>query len=406
MKASTLSRRFYWSIFFVLITRITIFSRRRPADAFTIIDTQALFEIILVGIIISFIFMSPRLKEILRTINSSSSKFFLMYYALCLVSAIWSLNAEYTLFRSLEMISLIILIFLIGSYYRDFFQAERGYIYISLISIILLIIMHARGAQISLSTLHTNQYSPIAAMAFVYCFAESLHSEGKRKRFLRIMTPFFGIITLIGTSATSNIAAFTGLMIVLTFQRKSKLLLWSILSFGLIILYISGSFESFWMDMLFPGKTEQDIMTLRGRKSLWDTYFNMIADQPILGYGFAVVSRMGSYFGTISATNTHNGLLEVLLGTGILGGIIFLFWIFRLVGEMIGLYKKKVLGIIGFFGAFTVAMINNLGRSLIGGAFDTPQMLFILLFSFFILHMKAQKDIETKNISDLQIKIS
>ncbi len=394
MKGISFYRYSYWFIILVLIARVTIFQRRRDVANYATVDNAALIEVVLVGIAIVAIFIAPRLKQNLKIVTGSSVGMLLLYYIFCLGSSIWSLNYTFTLFRSVEMISLIMLIILAVSYYENFFLAERVYLYLSLVSSFFVIIMHLKGVggQISQSALHTNQYSAIAAMAFVYCFGESLNSKkNRRKRFLTTLAIIFGCITLMGTSATSNVATFIGLMVVfILVRRKSKIVWFLFISIGLLILYAFGNFEGFWTDLLFPGKTEHDIVTLRGRTHLWDTYFSLFYDKPILGYGFAVVSRMGSYFGAISTTNTHNGFLEVLLGTGILGMSLFVLWMLRLSGEIMKAYKRHFLGIVGFIGAFTVAMVNNMGRSIVGGMFDAPHVLFIVLLSLFVVHIRIQ----------------
>ncbi len=394
MKTISLYRYSYWFIILALIARVTIFQRQRDFSIYATVDKAALSEIGLVGIAIVAIFIAPRLKQNLKIVTGSSVGMLLLYYILCLGSSIWSLNYKFTLFRSVEMISLIMLIILAVSYYENFFLAERVYLYISLVSSFFVIIMQLKGVggQVSQSALHTNQYSAIAAMAFVYCFGESLNSKkNRRKRFLTTLAIIFGCITLMGTSATSNVATFIGLMVVfILVRRKSKIVWFLFISIGLLILYVNGNFEGFWIDLLFPGKTEHDIVTLKGRTHLWDVYLRMFTDKPILGYGFAVVSRMGSYFGTISTTNTHNGFLEVLLGTGILGMSFFVLWMLRLSGEIMKAYKKHFLGIVGFIGAFAVAMVNNMGRSMVGGMFDAPHVLFIVLLSLFVVHIRIQ----------------
>jgi len=391
-------QKFLWLIALALMARVTIFVRQRSMAKFTSLDTGvlidkfAILEILLVGICILAIIISPRMKRAGLEIRSSSIKYFLAYYIVCLTSTYWSFFQKFTLFRSTEMIALIILSLLIMTYYQDFFSAERGFVFVSLIAVLFGIIMHFKlgSFHISLSGLHTNQYSAIAGMGCAYCLGERFTAGTARKNFLTRLAVIFGFFTLLGTSATSNVALFVGILVVLALAKTSKVELIFFVFMGALALYFSGSFDQFWMDTLFPGKTEHDLVTLRGRRYLWDVYTTLIAKQPIQGYGFACVSRMGSFWGTISTTHTHNGFLEVLLGTGLTGGSVFLFWLIWVSREMLQAYKNNTIGSVGFIGAFIVAMINNMGRTMIGGAFDAPSLMFLILLSFFVVHIRVQ----------------
>jgi O-antigen ligase len=278
------------------------------------------------------------------------------------------------------------------SFYQEFISAERAYILISFIMVLFGLVMHFRlgSSQLSLSELHTNQYSAIAAMGFVYCFGERYQSDMVRKKTLTRLALLFGFLTALGTSATSNVAALTGILVVLTLVRRAKGEIVLFLSAGLIALYWSGYFEEFWMDVLFPGKSEYEIISLKGRAHLWDMYLGLIAEQPILGYGFVAISRMGHMWGNISTTNTHNGFLEVLLSTGLLGGSFFLIWLLGISKEMLHAYKCNRIGAVGAIGAFTVALINNLGRTIMGGSFDAPSTVFVILIALFACHIRVQ----------------
>lgn len=389
---------FLWLIALALMARVTVFLRQRSMAQFTslytsvLVDKFAIIEIVLVGLCILAIFISPRLKRAGAEIRLSSIKYFLAYYIICLTSTYWSFFQKYTIFRSVEMIALILLTLLIMIYYQDFISSERAYLFVSLIAVFFVIFMHLKLAsfQISLSRLHTNQYSAIAGMAFVYCLGERFNTSIRRKMFLTRMAVIFGFFTILGTSATSNVAAFMGILVVLALLRTSKLELVFFVSMGVLALYISGSFDQFWMDTLFPGKTEHDLVILRGRKYLWGAYTTLIAKKPFQGYGFATVSRMGSFWGFINTTHAHNGFFEVLLGTGLAGGSIFLLWLLWLSKEMLQAYKSNKIGIVGTIGALTVAMVNNMGRSMIGGGFDAPSLMFLVLLTFFVVHIRVQ----------------
>jgi O-antigen ligase len=227
-------------------------------------------------------------------------------------------------------------------------------------------------------------------MAFVYCVGEFLNSsDAIRKRYLLKVAIPFAVMLIIGTSATSNIAAFFGISVILVLSKTQKFIIFFSISSALALLYLTGNLESFWIETLFPGKVEREIISLKGRTYLWGTYWELIQKEPFWGYGFGVVSRMGALFGGISTTNAHNGAIEILLNTGLLGGFFMIIWVFRHIREIISSYKFSRNGIIGYISAFTVAMVNNMGRTMIGGAFDVPAIIFIALIGLFLFHIQT-----------------
>lgn len=75
--------------------------------------------------------------------------------------------------------------------------------------------------------------------------------------------------------------------------------------------------------------TGKDV-TLTGRTGLWQAVQDRIADRPVLGYGYeAFWTGWGGVSGEVwldtgwLAPHSHNGLLEVLLNLGLVGGVVF-----------------------------------------------------------------------------------
>ena len=200
-------RLFLWFIALSLLARVTVFVRQRSTAQFKSIDTLrmidkfAMAEILLVGMCILAIIISPRLLKAGSVIRSSSIKYFLAYYIICMASTFWSFFQKFTFFRSGEMIALILLALLAMIHYEDFFSAERAYLFVSLIAVLFGIFMHLKLAsyRLSMGTLHTNQYSAISAMAFAYCLAERFNAGTARKKFLTRLAVVFAFFTFIGT---------------------------------------------------------------------------------------------------------------------------------------------------------------------------------------------------------------
>jgi len=70
--------------------------------------------------------------------------------------------------------------------------------------------------------------------------------------------------------------------------------------------------------------------TFTGRKGIWDTALAAIAERPLLGYGFRAFwtgpnARSVVMYGVAAIKHAHNGLLELWLGVGLFGVLMFLF---------------------------------------------------------------------------------
>ena len=98
--------------------------------------------------------------------------------------------------------------------------------------------------------------------------------------------------------------------------------------FGFVVLSLPIILFLGFSDLIFSvlGKTS----TLTGRIPLWIVVTNQIVERPFLGYGYNAFWDSSTYSARIDdifgwdAPNAHNGYLEVLLGIGLLGLILFL----------------------------------------------------------------------------------
>jgi O-antigen ligase len=71
------------------------------------------------------------------------------------------------------------------------------------------------------------------------------------------------------------------------------------------------------------GTTGEQWTTLSGRTELWEGGWRMVQDAPLFGHGFAAGARFSAGYDLL-ATNLHNGHIEVLVNTGLLG---YLAWL-------------------------------------------------------------------------------
>ena len=391
----------FWFFILSLVAKFTLFVRQRDSSQFIAIDLNALFEIFIIFGCFFYLCLLPNKKNTLKSLFYAPSKYFVMYYSFCLLSTTWSTMAVFSGFRAFEVIVIIFIVFYVISLYDNYFRKEIIYIRIISVFILFYFIMHLRlfNMEFSWRSFHTNTYSSIAGMGFLYCFGELLYAQGVRKKHLLGLSIMFFSCLIIGTSSASNISVAIGFIVLLLCAGKNKILVLFFLVILSLILYFTGEIDDFLLNILLPNKTNEDIITLRGRTVLWETYLKMFNMSPIIGNGFAVSARIASQFGGRSATNTHNGIFEILLGTGVSGLCFYILWLISIIKKLTFDIQNRRIGAFGFLGAFTVLMINNLALSIIGGALNPVLISGVLLLALFSNNITiSEKDINANNL--------
>lgn len=137
-------------------------------------------------------------------------------------------------------------------------------------------------------------------------------------------------LALLSTSATAllSLTVFTGIVAVyLLFRYRGLVLATSTLGTGLAGLVLATLMANVVVIFGLSGTG----FTLTGRTGLWDVILSSVREQPLLGYGYGAFwlgedgpSREVWQFVTWEPNHAHNGLLELVLYTGLLGLAVFL----------------------------------------------------------------------------------
>jgi O-antigen ligase len=371
---------------FSVMFRLTILVRRRSADSFSDIDSMAIIQLSIVVLCLFLIVIAPRLKASWRKLSNSGNIYIITYYIIAILSAMWSGLPKYTAYRAIEFLTLFYANYLFIYYSPTYLNAERKVLLATFFIILLDIGKHIKLGGLSLGSLHTNSYSAVAAMLACYCVAEFFSAKNQRKRILLRIGIASIIFLIIGTSSASIISFFVGMLIV-SFLLKNKLLLFISLT-CLIIFSLLFSVVDI-KSILFPGKTDEAIATLTGRTHLWEIYLKMFLDNPIFGTGFAASTRLSKLY----ATNTHNGFIAVVLGTGIVGLTIFCIGIYRIIKDSFTNYIKKTPFALGLFSTLIVGLTNNMAISLLGEQWTTVTAAFTCFLALHILTNPKHKPI-------------
>jgi len=370
-----------WLLELLVIARMTVMIRKRDLSEYASVDTSALFQIIIVGLLFLFIVMGSRHRGVLSQLQKTSILWLILYYLLSCASSLWSPMPLFSLYRAVEFLVLFSAVSVALSYSRDFPEAERRVLFFSAIVTVLDLFTNVivYGYSLSLIDFHTNSYSASAAMLFCYCFGEYLNASGRRAILLRNYGMFSLGIAILGTSTTSYIAILAGIVVVLFLSRRLGLLLTLVLTGVLIYLYTEGL--DYIISILSPGKSQETILTMTGRSRLYAEYNDMVAESPYIGHGFSIGSRIAE----IRVQSTHNFIYSILLGTGALGMVLFVLYLLKLFRESLRTSRNELIGAVGCAGALCSGITNSLAIPFICDAWIPPSFVYAAISALFAL---------------------
>jgi hypothetical protein len=387
---------------FAFLVRQTVMIRgaayaRATSYDLSAVDTFAGVDIAIVVLAAGVLICTGSLVRMGSAFRRTPVVWLYWYYMICALSFLWSNFPIYSLYRALEFIILLSATLAAVEQFQDLTEAEPAFLRIAAATILLQMCVNLRlgGLSLSLNAWHTNSYSASAAILFCYCLGEYLDmsmaekSQGtKRAKRLRWFGIFsFGALAL-GTSATSNIAALVGCLLIFLLVRRVGLLLAG-LWIGLLFLVLGRSGEII-QSLIFPGKSEYAIETATGRTLFWEYLWHKFLRSPVLGYGFALIT--GGH-DRILASTTHNSFFTVLIGTGSVGLALFGMFAAKLWWVTIGKVWRGGPGGVGFAGALAAAFVNCLGMPLIADRWVTTTLVFVWLVGFFLLYVRGPRQI-------------
>lgn len=121
---------------------------------------------------------------------------------------------------------------------------------------------------------------------------------------------------------------------------------------------------------MLRGQTKEGFMSGSGRNEIWPLVWDSFLDSPLYGHGYFMTSKTGkiNLWGEYQDLTAHNLALQVLVSTGLIGGILLVWALWRPISQVrrafyLNPYKKKV----AIF--FSIIILWSLGWSLVGNSF-------------------------------------
>jgi len=193
-------------------------------------------------------------------------------------------------------------------------------------------------------------------IGFSLLFSKEFKDEQK---FLTLIFLIFGIQTLLFTKSRAAITGlFFGIATVFFILNKEKKIKW----IGYLILF-------FFLALLLPVIYKEFITNIRFY--IWSGTINLIKHKPFFGWGFGqfifhyFYFRKREYFLQPEATpitnHAHNEYLEICSELGIIGLLLFLFFIYLIINKYFRKnYKIENSIIAGFAGGIVAVMVDNI----------------------------------------------
>lgn len=378
-------------LIFFWIFRNTILVRQRATGEFNSIDSTALLQVAIIFLLflLFIVFYNKLSKNSLNSIYFSPLRWFFLLYLFGLISSLWSPLFGYSFYRSFEVLVLFFGIFLYFNYHQYNLNYERLFLHFNLAILLLTFIGQLKlyGFRISIDTLHTNSYSLIALVIFLYSFSELMSKSDKnyeRKKMLKRYSIIGFVFLTLGTSSASNISALIGIILLLIFTNRKDL---KILAFFALVLIIPLVFYFLSpeqiMNILLPGKSAESVSTMTGRSNLWLLYLDAFLEHPYIGWGFAVLARISEH----ATTNTHNSLISIATGMGVVGLFLFFIFFFSAVYKFFKNRNYPIMGIIGGAIAISSALINSMSIAILGEGASPASISLVSLLCFYFINI-------------------
>jgi O-antigen ligase len=224
-----------------------------------------------------------------------------------------------------------------------YFDAIHTILYfkLPLASLFRLIFMnHNFSIPIGIHATYLSVYTAFALISFLYLLVSQKQLKHKWIYVVAAAILFGGLLQL---SSRSVFIAFLIVMNLvfplLVFNGKKRLqafLATSLISVGLLVLiYSVDSFKTRYISDLKVDLTDhvKIIENIEPRVARWDVMFELIKRSPVIGYGSGSETRLlkekyfekGLYNSYLNEFNAHNEYLSILIKTGIIGLLLFLY---------------------------------------------------------------------------------
>jgi len=180
-------------------------------------------------------------------------------------------------------------------------------------------------------------------------------------------------IMVLGTSSATFIAFACGLFLLMS-SKDNGVKLINIIIVAIVFIVVYSLIQDDLLAFVFKGKSSYAMQSASGREYIWTHALEAWNKNPLFGQGFIVAERNLHLIGgsAVQILSTHNGYISVLLGTGIIGAIIFGTFFIKTWVKCIVASASEYIGaeMTILLPPLAVLTVNNLSVHALGGAWD------------------------------------
>jgi len=373
--------RLFYVLIMLWVGRSAIFIRRR--DDYASIDLLAMVQIVIV-IILLFLLFSPLKVEFVRLIKKTSLKYYFLYLILGAISALWSLNPKYSLYRAMEAFAMsgAILYFCASAETLDeSIRRVQLIVWPTLLANWLgLIILMGFSLRLRL-----NGFGAIATLTatFFAAWLLSIRSKYNPKNLLQAALGLFFVF--VSFSLASWWSFWFGICYCAVFTKRKGLIVALVLT-GVSLFLLAD--QNTRQEIMLFDKQYDNVGSLHGRKILWTDYWQASQKRPLLGYGFAIGAREA---GKIYNTNAHNMFFGALLSIGWIGVCFGALFFFAFARELLMHRHHKNPVWLACASAIAAGCLNSMSVSIIGEQFNLAAVIFLSLLGLHLFFLKTKR---------------
>ena len=331
----------WWQLLWLLAFLSGLVFRARTSQdiAANAVDGWAIFRIALMGVNAGILILRLALRRTLwlEYLQRGPIAALLVYCLVCLTSTLWSVFPAWTLYKSVEFSTDVILLAAVAATANSVEMWKKLLDWTWILSGALLFsvwlgilispepALHSNegvlGFQLSgvLPDVDSNSVGELGAILGVISFCRLLSRSSRRTGRSWYGMLFAGcFLTMVLAQARSAVLGFTVAMaLVLALSGRVRLI--SGLGVIGVLSFLIGPARDTFMAFMRRGETEDEIYKLSSRVDWWSFAWPRILEHPIIGYGAYAGARFLVMAEFKLDTGIHSDWLEILVGSGISG---------------------------------------------------------------------------------------
>jgi O-antigen ligase len=366
---------------------------------------------------LALIIVTVQLKHLPRFALNPISVF-LIYVTMAICSSVWSESPVNTLGKAAELLGAVVIVWMAMARsdgevrlrrlaYWVIAEIVAALLYVTIGNLLDLDGFHEAAPRSALFAyswasprISSNLISQIGALLSLFCLALLSEKRGG-SLFLIVGCVTGAVFPALSQGRTGMVSLAVGTVLILV--RKFPVL--SVVAAGPIAGLATALFGDKLVTLFLRGQDNALLFSLSGRTTWWELGWTAFLRRPLIGAGWGVGSRVAvrEFGGIVMAdvSTLHNGLLEVLLGVGLVGFAIWACVVIWSYGLATAAYLKNHL--VAFVVGLVVCATATLLSTGVGSGLDFITQYFLAVTA--LLWVQRQQQVTTARLKNVSAAI-